>query len=77
MSFLWRTLYFDNWPIVLFQRVFYRRARLVAFRRGPIEFVVDYSGGDQVSQASIDVTGSFVVCVSGNVNNVLRDLRLA
>ena len=47
ISFLRRAFYFDNWPMVLFQRAFCRRARLLAFRRGRMEFVVDYSGGDQ------------------------------
>ncbi|HEX5400229.1 MAG TPA: FkbM family methyltransferase [Verrucomicrobiae bacterium] len=47
LEFIRRNLYFDNWPMVLWQRAFSRRSRLLAFRRGPIEFVVDYSGGDQ------------------------------
>lgn len=46
-SFLRRNFYFDNWPMILWQRAFCRRARLLAFRRGAVEFVVDYSGGDQ------------------------------
>ena len=46
-QFLQRNFYFDNWPLLLLQRLFYRRARLLAFRRGNMEFVVDYSGGDQ------------------------------
>jgi FkbM family methyltransferase len=42
-----RNLYFDNWPIILWQRAFCRKARLLAFRRGTMEFVVDYAGDDQ------------------------------
>ncbi len=37
---------FDNWPVLLCQRVFFRKARLLAFRREGMEFVLDYSGGD-------------------------------
>jgi len=47
MKFFQRNFYFDNWPVVAFQRLFLRQARLLTFRRGQIEFVVDYSGGDQ------------------------------
>lgn len=37
---------FDNWPTLLFQRLFFRRDSLVVHRKGRLSFLVDFDGGD-------------------------------
>ena len=40
-------LAFDNWPILMLQRMFDRNTGLVVYRKNQLEFVVDHKGGDE------------------------------
>jgi FkbM family methyltransferase len=40
-------LFFDNWPILVLQRMFDRNTGLVVYRKKHLEFVVDHQGGDE------------------------------
>ena len=40
-------LKFDNWPTLLFSRVFDRKTGLVAYRKDGLEILIDHHGGDQ------------------------------
>ena len=40
-------LFFDNWPILVLQRIFDRDTGLVVYRKDRLEFVVDHKGGDE------------------------------
>ncbi len=40
-------LFFDNWPILVLQRIFDRNTGLVVYRKKDLEFVVDHKGGDE------------------------------
>lgn len=40
-------LFFDNWPMLVLQRVFYRDTGLVIYRKNGLEFVVDHKGHDE------------------------------
>lgn len=40
-------LSFDNWPAILFSRLFDRRTSFVAYRKNGLDILVDHSGGDQ------------------------------
>jgi FkbM family methyltransferase len=37
---------FDNWPVLLFQRLFFRGNSLVVYKKGRLTFLVDFAGGD-------------------------------
>jgi FkbM family methyltransferase len=37
---------FDNWPVLLFQRLFFRGNSLVVYQKGRLNFLVDFDGGD-------------------------------
>ena len=39
--------YFDNWPLLVVQRVFDRKTGLVAYRKHDLEILVDHRGGDE------------------------------
>src|SRR5579863_8863965 len=39
-------LWFDNWPILLFGRVFDRKTGLVVYRKRGLEILIDHRGGD-------------------------------
>ena len=39
-------LAFDNWPVLMFQRLFFRKNSLVVYEKGNLTFVVDFAGGD-------------------------------
>jgi FkbM family methyltransferase len=40
-------LFFDNWPVLVVQRMFDRNTGLVVYRKKQLEFVVDHKGGDE------------------------------
>ena len=40
-------LYFDNWPLLMAQRVFDRQTGLVTYRKQGLEILVDHRGGDE------------------------------
>jgi FkbM family methyltransferase len=37
---------FDNWPVLIFQRLFCRGNSLVVYKKGSLTFLVDFAGGD-------------------------------
>jgi FkbM family methyltransferase len=47
MSGLRVILAFDNWPAVLFSRLFDRRTGFVAYRKNGFDILVDHRGGDE------------------------------
>ena len=39
-------LAFDNWPVLILQRLLFRRHSLLVHKKGPLSFLVDFDGGD-------------------------------
>jgi FkbM family methyltransferase len=42
-----QVLFFDNWPMLILQRLFDRKTGLVVYRKNGTEFIVDHRGGDE------------------------------
>ena len=40
-------LFFDNWPLLITQRIFDRKTGLVTYRKQGLEILVDHRGGDE------------------------------
>ena len=39
-------LYFDNWPLLILHRAFFRSNPLTVYRKNGRDFLIDYEGGD-------------------------------
>lgn len=47
MGALKALLQFDNWPMLILARTFDRSTGLVAYRKGPLQILIDHDGGDE------------------------------
>ena len=64
---------FDNWPVLLLGRLFYRKTGLVVYCKNHLEILVDHRGGDEAEHGN----ALWAICIANTCHNSsFRGLRM-